>query len=225
MIFSSLGSSLTKLLLSAILWLTAFGTAHADEKETRFYSDIEDLVEQKMMDPFHITFKSFLREESRFRDNRLVYQQWNAGFRVGILSWLSAQVYYTLRDQMYPNSPHQHKDVAGGDILFLPKLGSMRLINRESNEWHITDQFYRYRNLTQIMYITHITWLSPYVYDEFRADRDQKRLNMNDLGVGLQIAPSTLMTMQIFYDWEGNRRKLPSWQYVRYVGLSFAAHL
>jgi hypothetical protein len=30
-----------------------------------------------------------------------------------------------------------------------------------------------------------------YVYDKFRVDNDQKRLNMNDIGIGLEIVPSS----------------------------------
>jgi hypothetical protein len=212
-------------LVSVVLLIMTEGTAHSDDKEIRLYSEIEETASQKNGDNLSFTLKPFLREESRFREGRFVYQQWNAGLRFQNKPWFSSQIYYTPRDQMYEGTPYKHKDVMGGDILFFLKIRSLRILNREANEWHMTDNFYRYRNFTNIIYITKIKWLAPYVYDEFRVDNDQKRMNVNDLGVGIQITPSSLLTMQIFYDHESNHRNISDWEYVRYFGLSFIAHL
>jgi hypothetical protein len=208
--------------LSLALVLTARGPARADEEEARLYLDIENTV---MKSDSGLVLKPFIREENRFRGSGLVYQQWNAGLRIGILPWLSSQVYYTPRDLMYPGTPNQQKQVVGGDIIFLHRIGAFRLLDRVANEWHITDQFYRYRNLLQIAYPVKIKWLTPYIFDEFRGDSDQGRINMNEFGGGFRFEPSPSLTLQLFYDVEGNRRSLPDWQYVRYVGLTVAAHL
>jgi hypothetical protein len=205
--------------------LVSRGSAHADERQIRIYTGIDDTLLDKNPKTRHFALQPFVREYSRFVKGEYVYQQWNIGVRMKHESWLSTQIYYTPRDRMYPGTPRTHKHVAGYDFLVSPKFGNFELLDREANEWHITDRFYRLRNLMQIMFLPRIKWPSPYVFDEFRADSDQKRINVNGTGFGLQMDPSSLMTLRIFYNREGDRRNRPDWRYSRYLALSLVMHL
>jgi hypothetical protein len=198
---------------------------YADTGEVRTYLDVEYGVWKKDTDTMHYVLLPFVREESRFRSEGLVYQKFFAGFRFKILSWLEFQNYYARKELMYPGSPHVGKNMASWDAIFHPTVGPFHLLNREANEWNITDKFYRYRNLSEVMYTTPVAWFSVFAFDEFRVDSDQGRVNKNDAGAGVQFDPTKSLSLRIFYDFEANRRNLPGWRYVNFAGLSCAVHL
>ncbi|MHB9030957.1 MAG: porin family protein [Candidatus Latescibacterota bacterium] len=201
--------------------MASYGTARADERQIRIYTGIDDTV----MERGAFALQPFVREYSRFVKGKYVYQQWNIGVRMGHASWLSTQVYYSPRDRMYPGSPRTHKHLTGFDILFTPAFGKFELLDREANEWHITDRYYRFRNLMQIMYVPRDRRLSPYVYNEFRADSDQKRINVYGTGFGFRIDPASFVTLRLYYHREGDRRNRPDWKYSRYLAFSLTMHL
>lgn len=208
--------------LAALLLATpAPGIAQAASREERTYLDVEYTVLRRGA----LALRPFARAESRFRSTGLVYEQWNAGLRLRVLPWLSVAAYYTPREQLYPGKPTAFKHVVGADLVLQPSLGRFRLLNRETEEWFATDGFHRYRNLVEVAYPLPGARLSPYVYDEFRFDSDQRRVNMNDVGVGVQFNATPVLTLRLAYDIEANRRLLPTWQYTHFVGLAVAAHL
>lgn len=212
--------------LIALLILAGVNSeARAATGEARVYMDVEYAVVKKDSESLRLVLKPFLRIENRFRDSGLVYEQWNAGFKLRILSWLSVAAYYTPRELLYPGKPDKFKNTVGADIVFHPSFGSFRFLNREANEWHATDMYYRYRNLSEVMYTTTKTWLSLYAYDEFRFDTDKRRVNMKNIGGGFEFDPKAPLTLRVFYDLEGNRRELAEWEYVHFIGASYAVHL
>jgi len=208
-------------LAALLLAAPAPGIAQAASREGRTYLDIEYTVLRKGP----LALRPYARAESRFRSTGLVYEQWNAGLRLRVLPWLSVAAYYTPREQLYPGKPKAFKNVAGVDVVLQPSLGRFRLLNRETDEWHATDGFHRYRNLLEIAYPLPGARLSPYFYDELRIDSDQGRVNMNDVGVGVQFNATATRTLRLAYDIEANRRLLPTLQYAHFVGLAVAAHL
>lgn len=207
------------------MWVFQCAGAHAEERQIRLYAGADDTILESWTKPMRFTIQPYFLEYSRFVKGRHVYQEWHMGVRMRHTPWLSTQTEYSPRDRMYPGSPRTRKDVAGFAVLFHPRLGKVRVLNREAGEWHVTDHFYRYRNLTQVVFPTPVKWLSPYVFNEFRVDSDQKRLNVNGTGAGIQIDPAPLATFRIFFNREGNRRNLPDWKYIRYLGFSCALHL
>lgn len=220
---SATGARRPPLALALLLLLAAPapGLAQAASREGRTYLDIEFTVLRKGP----LALRPYARAESRFRSTGLAYEQWNAGLRLRILPWLSVAAYYTPREQLYPGKPNAFKNVAGADVVLQPSLGRFRLLNRETDEWFATDGFHRYRNLVEIAYPLPGARLSPYVYDEIRIDSDQGRLNMNDVGLGVQFNATATLSLRLAYDIEANRRLLPAWQYTHFVGLAVAAHL
>lgn len=209
------------LLPFALLHVAIPGVAQAPGREARAYLDVDYLVATNGT----LALRPFGRVESRFRSTGLAYEQWNAGLRLRIKSWLSAATYYTPRELLYPGKPNAFKHVAGADVILQPSIGLFRLLSRQTEEWHATDGFHRYRNLSEISYAPSGAWLTPFAYDEFRVDWDQGRVNMNDIGLGVQLRAIAILTLRLAYDVEANRRLLPGWQYTHYVGLAVAAHL
>ena len=209
-------------LLAFVLLATATrGAAQAPSHEIRTYLDVECLVARKG----DVALRPFARAESRFRGTGLVYEQWNAGLRLRVKPWLSVATYYTPRELLYPGKPNAFKQVAGADVVLQSSVGQVRLLNRETEEWHATDGFHRYRNFSEIGYGSSRTRLAPFVYEEFRADGDQGRINMNDVGLGVQLNATSTLGLRFSFDVEANRRQLPRWQYTHYAGLAVAAHL
>jgi len=200
------------------------GPARAATGEARVYLDVEHMLPHRAAGSLHLTLRPFISVESRFRNSGLVYEQWNAGLRFGLLSWLSGAAYYTPREALSSAKPDAFKNVAGADVVFQPSFGSFRFINREANEWHVTDRYYRYRNLSEIVYTTPIRRMSLYLYDEFRVDSDEKRVNMNNVEGGIKADVTPSLTLVASYGIEANRRRLPRWEYVQFVGLKCAAH-
>ena len=213
------------MLITWLFVLSSGSPVRASEKEFRSYIDIEYTTFRSDGNIWQLALKPYLRVEDRFRAGNLVYQQWNIGLKLRLLSWMSVQEYYTPREQMYSGKPRVNKDVAGSDILLGWSFGPLRMSNRQANEWHLTDRFYRYRNLTDVTYKTPVKWVSLDVFDEIRFDSDQLRTNQNDLGGGLQIDLAKSLTLRVFYDLEASRRQLPNWQYVEYLGLLVGTHL
>jgi len=204
-----------------LLATAARGTAQAPNHELRTYLDVEYLVAKSGL----LALRPFARAESRFRGSGLVYEQWNVGLRLRVRPWLSVATYYTPRELLYPGKPNAFKQVAGADVVLQSAIRQVRLLNRETEEWHSTDGFHRYRNFSEIAYGSSRTRLAPFVYDEFRADGDQGRINMNDVGIGIQLNATPTLGLRFSFDVEANRRLLPRWQYTQYVGLAVAAHL
>ena len=214
------------LFLLAVLTAMIAGIASnaaADTVETRSYVDLQYTAVSK--DAFVISVEPFYKMENRFRDTGLVYTQWNAGIRSNILSWLSAAVYYTPRELAYPNKTNSFKNAAGADLIFKAAAGPVGFMNREANEYQITDNFYRYRNLTEVKLATFEKWPSIYISDEFRADSDQQRINMNNAEAGFEIPGPAGLVFRLLYDVETNRRLLSDWQYTQYAGISCGVKL
>lgn len=212
---------LTAVLMGAVLFAST--RADAATAEGRTYIDLEYTVFAKRSDVVSFALKPFVRLETRFRDSGMVYEQWNTGLRIGILPWLSTAAYYTPRLTMYPGTPGKFKNVAGADVIFHPQIGPFKLIDRIANEWHATDGFYRFRNLSEFIFKV-ADWAAIYFYEEFRIDADQRKVNMNNAGAGLQFDPLPVLTLRLFYDFEINRRGLPEWQYVHFIGILMYAH-
>ena len=208
-------------LLALVLLAAARGAAQAPSHEVRTYLDVEYLVAKRGS----LALRPFARAESRFRRTGLAYEQWNVGLRLRVRPWLSVATYYTPRELLYPGKPNAFKQVAGADVVLQCSIRQVRLLNRETEEWHATDGFHRYRNFSEIAYVPSRTRLAPFVYDEFRADGDQGRINMNDVGIGIQLNATPTLGLRFSFDVEANRRQLPGWQYTHYAGLALAAHL
>lgn len=204
-----------------LLAVAARGAAQAPSHELRTYLDVEYLVAKRGS----LALRPFARAESRFRGTGLAYEQWNVGLRLRVRPWLSVATYDTPRELLYPGKPNAFKHVAGADVVLQTSIGRIRLLNRETEEWHATDGFHRYRNFSEIAYNPSRTRLEPFVYEEFRADGDQGRINMNDVGIGVQLNATSTLGLRFSFDVEANRRLLPGWQYTHYVGLAVAAHL
>lgn len=213
------------LLAAMLVGLEMFASVRSEAAtaEGRFYIDLEYTVLKIDSGALHFKLKPFVRLETRFRDSGMVYEQWNTGLRFGILPWLSAAAYYTPRLTMYPGKPGKFKNVAGADVIFHPQIGPFKLFDRVANEWHATDGFYRFRNLSEFIFNV-ADWAAVYFYEEFRIDADQRKVNMNNVGAGLQFDPVPALTLRLFYDFEINRRGLPDWQFVHFVGILMYAH-
>lgn len=209
-----------RFLLFAVVLLNIAAMAQAGTVEARGYMSINCVAVSKTAADAGINLNAFLKLENRFRDTGLVYTQWNAGLNVDILEWLNVSVYYTPREQSYPGKPNVFKNVYGVDLNLSYSLGAIKLYNREANEWQATDNFYRYRNLTGIALKTDGYWPAPYVSEEFRADSDQQRINMNNFEVGLNIKGMGATNFKVLYDIETNRRLLREWQYTQYTGFA-----
>ncbi|MCD6498886.1 MAG: hypothetical protein J7M25_11385 [Deltaproteobacteria bacterium] len=216
--------TLVTMLLAGAVPSVARASSRNTKAEARLYMYADykiSFVKRKMLD---VALVPFVKTEDRFRKEGLVFHKTFAGTKLDILKWLALRFYYAHRELLYPGKPVKSKHMAVGDIIFYPTFGPVTIKNRECNEWHITDGFYRYRNLTEVFYHP-LRWFGIFASDEFRVDSDQSRVNMNDLVGGFQFKPHKHLALRLFYRLENKRRNLPSWQFTHSVGLLFAAHL
>lgn len=160
----------------------------------------------------------FLRLEERFRARGVVYDKLSAGAKVQILSWLTTQLYYA--HQVILDSGSVQKHMVVGDIFVARLFGDFRLLDRNRNEWHATDRYYRYRNYLEVRWQTPVAWLAPWAAEELRVDSDQARINRNDLRVGVSLVPTDAVTLRTFFGFQSNRRNLSEWENTWYIGLA-----
>ncbi len=150
-----------------------------------------------------------------------MYEKLSAGARSRVLEWLSLAAYYARDENVYGDKARRRGDLLVGDLVLQEALGPVRLLNREGNEWHVTDRYFEYRNLTEFLWRTPAQRVALFAYDEFRIDSDDVRVTFNDLGGGVEVSSDTLV-LRVFYDQEASRRLAPEWQRVRSLAVSFA---
>lgn len=212
--------------LALLLWLSA-SPAYATG-EGRFYFDLDYLAIHGHGPTFHMSLRPMFRSEQRFRESGLVLLKTSAGLRFGALPWLSLQTYYAHKDLFYQD--HRQAHMAVVDVILHGHLGPLRLMDRNGNEWHVTDGFYRYRNYFETLWEIG-RWrpggwnVGLWTSEEFRIDADVGRVNLNDIRVGLQFAPHQGYRLRLFYDLEAKRRGTPDWALTHFVGLVFAVRL
>ncbi len=193
--------------------MAAFGVVLATatnamaDKEVRFKMDMDYDVLGGVNDGF--TLRPMIRTEQRFRDQRLVLLKVFTGARADLFPWLRLQTYYAHKDKL--SSGHQVIHLLVLDAILHYKFGPFKISDRSGNEWHSVPGFYRYRNNLDIHVRPGLEWLRLFVADEVRFDCDQARLNMNDIKVGMDFAPSPHLTLRTYYDLESKRRSKDRW--------------
>ncbi len=207
----------------AVLGALAPAPAQAQPAEARTYFDLGWRVLHERSGALDAGLSPFL-EELRFQAQGLAYRKLSAGTRLRVLSWLSVQAYYARTTSTPAGKPASSADLLVGNVILSWKLGPLTLKNREGNEWHVTQAFYRYRNLVEGSLATPLPWLSVFLHEEIRIDADQGRVNMNNVGGGVKLGPWHPIVLRVFLEAESNRRSKPTWQTTPYVGLSLAAH-
>jgi len=211
-------------LLAALAFIIAtipIAASAGDDTEMRLYFDAEHaVIEAREGHP--LTLAPFVRTEERFGDQGLDLLKVFGGIRITALYWLAFQCYYAHKDFFNPG--HRQANMAVGDIIFTYEKGPFRLKNRNGNEWHITDGFYRYRGYVEARYTTPAKWLRLWAAEEIRFDSDQARINENDVRAGLEFGNERVVA-RLFYFWEANRRERTHWNDTNIVGVSIALKL
>lgn len=174
-------------------------------------------------DDFRPYLDLMLRFEERFRAQGLVQVKGFAGVRINPAQWLTFQIYYANKSLRY--STPRRVNMFVGDIIFRLRLGAFRVTDRNGHEFHATDGFYRYRQRLEVHYQTPLSWLGVWIADEFRLDSDQRRVNLNDLQVGLELQPVQRIVLRLYYDLETKRRNRPEWEHTNVGGLIFGLRL
>jgi len=204
-------------LVAAIL-LT--GIPEQSGAEVRTYLDISKKIASTGAWGFGKKLDLFFRQENRFRESRTVFTKDFFGVREQMLSWLSTQIYYAHKELNYTRRLSKHMLVA--ELILQMRIGYFRIKNRNGFEWHISDGFDRYRNYSEITCFTPVKGLSLWVAEEFRFDSDQKRINVNDVRIGLRAKLMRSLSLQLFWDVEEKRRGRPSWQRNPFLGFSLS---
>ncbi len=184
--------------------------------ETRIYSQILLKTSGTTSDT-KPTFSLFLRQENRFRKSGLVLNKVFIGGVYGFSKIFSFRGYYAFKDLLYKG--HFTKNMLVGDIIAKYRWGRYSFLDKNGNEWHITDKFYRYRNYFQISCLTPLNRLKLWTADEIRFDSDQKRINMNDVRLGLCFTIRKNLTFSPFFDLESKRRNKQQWEDTPFLGL------
>jgi hypothetical protein len=195
-------------------------TTPARAQEGRLYLRGDYTAYRLNRHPVDLSLGPFLKLEERFRGRGLVYDKLSAGMKVQILSWLTTQLYYAHQDLL--DASHVQKYMVVGDIIAARRFGDFRLLDRNGNEWHATDGYYRYRNYLEVLGRAPISWLTLWAAEELRIDSDQARINQNDVRTGIQAVPGGAVAMRLFYDLESLRRNLPTWGNTWYIGLALS---
>ena len=201
--------------------------ASAEPLEARTYLDIGT---RWSLAPDHapdLQLGPFVREESRFREDGLTYVKTFAGARMRFLPWLRAAAYYAHKDFPASDRPQAHMAVL--DVFGEFHLGSLAGFDKNGFEAHITDEFFRYRNASELRWESPLGWLAPFARGELRVDSDAQRVNLLDAWAGLLLRrpnrePSPL-SLRLFYGYEANRRGQPDWTGVHILGLEVAARI
>jgi len=202
--------------------LGSAGIAHALPSQLRTYVDIDWRVHGDGTGA--ITIKPFLREETHFQAQGPRYGKWTAGVRGNLAQWLSYQAYYGCTHMMEEIPTAKRKRLAVGQTIVHTKVGRFYVRNGETAEMHATDDFLRYRNITEIAIRTPVRRSTAYVSEEFRIDLDQGRVNQNDVAVGVQVGVNRVLVVRWFVDIESSRRHSGNWRETFYTGISISAH-
>jgi hypothetical protein len=213
--------------LRALVGLAAASVAclspSAARAETRTYLDVNLGVHPRTSEYQAPQLRIFAREENRFRSQGLVLNKAFIGPQVLATPWLQFDLYYAKKDMFY--AAHKSKHMATFDMLLKAKLGPLRGKDRMGSEWHVTDQFYRFRNYTELGYVTPIKWLSLWTAEEFRYDADAQRINVNDNRFGLGLQATSTLRLRPFVDIENTRRGKPSWHRLMFLGFFVGASI
>ena len=207
-------------LVALLCFAAVMAEATTARAEVRMYT----LVRTRLLDLSHTsTIDIFLKQENRFRESGLVLNKVFVGLKPKIRPWLSVQIYYANKDLNYTR--HLNKHMVVGDIILSTRLGSFAIKNRNGNEWHITDHFYRYRNYSAFAWSTPVGWLTLWTAEEWRFDSDQSRVNMNDIRLGIALGLRKRLNSKIFFDLESKRRNSVSWRENPFLGMELMATL
>ncbi len=193
------------------------------EGEARVKVDMRARVATGGRGGFRPHLDLMVRFEERFRARGFVQLKDFVGVRVSSSRWLTFQVYYANKTLMYSTPRRAHMVV--GEVILSARLGAFRLTDRNGHELHVTDGFYRYRQRLEVLYQTPLEWLAIWIADELRIDSDQRRINLNDLQVGLELRPVPRIVLRLYYDLETKRRNRPEWEHTHVGGLIFGLRL
>lgn len=199
-----------------------------DQKEVRLYVDLDGVVYHHFSGPLFLRIRPFGRSEQRFRSDGLAYLKSFAGLRLDVLKWLGFQIYYAHKDMRYTGKPRKQAHMAVLDGLFKLKLGALRLADRNGFEYHVTDKFFRYRQMLQALVMLPwkgVRWLGFFANGELRVDSDQARVNMLDLRAGLQFRVGHHFFVKPFYYLEAKRRHADHWAKTHILGVFLAARI
>ena len=196
--------------LLAVVWLCPKAAQATGEFRLKLDADYALLSSSAHR---HLNLRPMFRLEQRFRTKGLVLEKVFAGLRSDLLPWLAAQTYYAHKDSMYAEHEVWHMLVF--DLIFHVKIGPAKISDRNGNEIHARPgfgyYFYRYRNNLDLHLDPGLSWLRLWVADEVRFDSDQRRLNMNDAKVGIELLVDRRLHLRAYYDLESKRRSKPHW--------------
>lgn len=165
-----------------------------------------------------------LRVENRFDADSVKYEQFTLGISHVWNVWLKTAVYTTPREVFSSQKPDAWKNVHGADVIFSWTWKHWTLADRETVEWHVTDDFVRSRNQADLRFDLHPR-LQLFGFYEWRWDLDAVRVNMQTAGGGLiwRVRPS--WSMRIVFADELNRRGLDDWKAVHFTAMILSLSL
>ncbi len=198
-------------------------TATQGNAEVRSYLQVSTSLLAKQDHKSDFKLSIFVREENRYRESGLVLNKLFIGVRPTMFPWLSSQFYYANKNLNYTR--HQNKHMVVGDIILSTRLGPFTVKDRNGNEWHITDRFYRYRNYFEMAWKTPIRQLTVWTAEEWRYDSDQSRVNVKDVRLGIDLHLQKDLNTRVFFDLESNRRNANNWQQTPFLGLEISSAL
>jgi len=169
-----------------------------------------------------LTLKPFVKIEERFRDSGVVLNKFNAGLKIGFFKWLNSDLFYSLKELFYNGSVR--KDLLTAGLTFSFHLSRWNFKSRHRNEWHLSNEFVRYRNYSETDFKINRQF-GVYASEEFRIDSDEKRINQNDIRTGIDIKIDKKTKFRIFMAMETKRRHSPVWQRTYYLGFSVETSL
>jgi len=152
----------------------------------------------------------YIKDEERFQNEKLVYAKQVYGISVKTGDVFSFMPFVAHKHLHY--SRQETKKLAGMDINLGAHSSNFFIKDRIRSEYHVTDKFYRFRNATEIGYSMLTEHLSFFGRYEFRFDRDQQRINMNDIAGGIIIKPVKSLSVRLYYNRELKRRNTDSWK-------------
>lgn len=157
-----------------------------------------------------LAIKPMLRTEQRFRENGVVLNKVFTGLRFDVSPALKIQAYYAHKDLYY--SDHQEIHMLVFDLILQYRLKSLTFKERNGNEWHSPSGFYRYRQYFELLHNVGVLRSAIWLSEEFRVDSDQRRVNQNDIRLGINFKLKDPLKIRLYYNLESKRRLKITWE-------------
>lgn len=187
-------------------------TTSATAREQRLILDLKTKILASDTTPIWVP-RILLRLENRSHSEEITYEQLTFGLTHIWKPWLVTALYTTPREVFSSDKPNQWKNVHGADVIGIWSFKNWSFLDRETLEWHVSDDFLRNRNQIEVRFRVY-PQVQLFGLYEWRWDFDVERLNMQTAAGGVFWQIRSNFAVRLMFAEEWNRRNLPQWDAV-----------